>query len=152
MNRVDICAEGAELPEWAGPAGEFAAAVCDKLSCDNWDVSVLFCNDAFIRGLNKRFRNKDEPTDVLSFPLGGTFTEDGEQRYASGDIVISLETLAANSKTFNVDADEELRRLLIHGLLHLKGFDHATNAPEEEMLLLQERLLRETKRGIMGLP
>jgi probable rRNA maturation factor len=149
MNRVDICAEGTELPDWAGRAGEFAAAVCDKLSCDNWDVSVLFCNDDFIRGLNKRFRNRDEPTDVLSFPLGGTFTEDGGRRYASGDIVISLETLAANSKTFDVDKDEELRRLLIHGILHLKGFDHETNAPEEEMLLLQERLLKETKLRII---
>jgi probable rRNA maturation factor len=142
VNRVDIGAEGVELPDWAGRAAEFAAAVCDKLSCDNWDISVLFCNDGFIRGLNRRFRGKDEPTDVLSFPLGETLTEDGERRYASGDIVISLETLASNSKAFNVDEDEELRRLLIHGILHLKGYDHATNSPEEEMLLLQERLLK----------
>ncbi|MDR2445433.1 MAG: rRNA maturation RNase YbeY [Spirochaetaceae bacterium] len=146
MNRVDIGAEGLELPGWAERAAEFAAAVCDKLSCDNWDLSVLFCDDGFIRGLNRRFRGKDEPTDVLSFPLGETFTEDGERRYASGDIVISLETLASNSKAFNVDKDEELRRLLIHGILHLKGYDHATNAPEEEMLLLQERLLKDNWR------
>jgi probable rRNA maturation factor len=149
MNRVEISACGAELPDWAGLAGEFAAAVCDKLACNNWDVSVLFCNDDFIRDLNKRFRGRDEPTDVLSFPLGGTFTEDGERRYSSGDIAISLETLSANSKAFNVDEDEELRRLLIHGILHLKGFDHATNAPEEDMLLLQERLLKETHRRIL---
>ena len=144
MNRVDIRAEGVELPPWAERAAEFAAAVCDKLSRDNWDLSVLFCDDGFIRGLNRRFRGKDEPTDVLSFPLGETFTEDGERRYASGDIVISLETLASNSKAFNVDEDEELRRLLIHGILHLKGYDHATNAPEEEMLMLQERLLKDS--------
>jgi probable rRNA maturation factor len=150
MNRVDVCACGAELPEWAGWAGEFATAVCDKLFCDNWDVSLLFCSDEFIRGLNKRFRGRDEPTDVLSFPLGGAFTEDGERRYTAGDIAISLETLEANSKAFNVDEDEELRRLLIHGILHLKGFDHATNAPDEEMLVLQERLLKEIKRRILG--
>jgi probable rRNA maturation factor len=149
MNRVDVGACGAALPLWAGRAGEFTAAVCDKLSCDNWDVSLLFCNDAFIRELNRRFRNMDEATDVLSFPLDGTFTENGERRYSAGDIAISLETLASNSRTFNVDEDEELRRLLIHGLLHLKGFDHATNAPEEEMLLLQERLLKEVNRNIL---
>ncbi|MDR2097740.1 MAG: rRNA maturation RNase YbeY [Spirochaetaceae bacterium] len=154
MNRVDVAAEGTDLPDWAGRAAEFAAAVCDKLCCDSWDVSVLFCNDAFIRGLNRRFRNRDEPTDVLSFPLGETVVEDGGRRYSSGDIVISLETLRANCKTFNVDEDEELRRLLIHGILHLKGLDHATNEPEEEMLLLQERLLKDspevfTKPGIV---
>ncbi|MDR0662769.1 MAG: rRNA maturation RNase YbeY [Spirochaetaceae bacterium] len=116
MNRVDVCARGVELPEWAGRAGEFTAAVCDKLFCDNWDVSVLFCNDDFIRSLNKRFRCRDEPTDVLSFPLGGIFTEDGERRYSAGDITVSLETLEDNSKTFNVDEDEELcRQLMVVG-------------------------------------
>jgi probable rRNA maturation factor len=149
MNRVDINTEGASLPDWAEEAGKFVAAACDKLSCDNWDVSLFFCSDAFIQELNRRFRNKDEPTDVLSFPLGGAFTENGECRYAGGDIVISLEMLASNSKVFNVDEDEELRRLLIHGLLHLKGFDHATNTPEEEMLRLQERLLNEIKNHIL---
>jgi probable rRNA maturation factor len=148
MNRVDVSAEGVALPDWAGKAEEFTVAVCDKLCCDDWDVSVLFCSDAFIKDLNRRYRNRDEPTDVLSFPLGGTVTEGGQRRYASGDIVISLETLSANSKAFNVGEDEELRRLLIHGILHLKGFDHATNEPEEEMLRLQEGLLREMSRVI----
>ncbi|MDR3355824.1 MAG: rRNA maturation RNase YbeY [Spirochaetaceae bacterium] len=143
MNRVDIGAFGVASPDWAARAGEFAAAVCDKLFCDKWDLSLLFCDDAFIRDLNRRFRDRDEPTDVLSFPLGETFVENGEERYAGGDIVISLESLRANCKAFNVGEDEELRRLLIHGILHLKGLDHATNAPEEEMLLLQERLLKD---------
>jgi probable rRNA maturation factor len=150
MNRVEIGVKGVALPDWADRAGKFAVAVCDRLCCDNWDVSVLFCNDDFIRNLNRRFRSRDEPTDVLSFPLGGTHTENGERRYASGDIVISLETLVSNSKRFKVGEDEELRRLLIHGILHLKGFDHATNAPEEEMLLLQEQVLAETNCRILN--
>jgi probable rRNA maturation factor len=148
MNRVEIRAEGVALPCWAERAAEFAAAVCDKLCRDNWDLSVLLCGDAFIRDLNRRFRGRDEPTDVLSFPLGEEFTENGEARYASGDIVISLETLSHNSKAFNVDEDEELRRLLVHGILHLKGYDHATNSPDEEMLALQERLLASIKLTI----
>ncbi|MDR0383297.1 MAG: rRNA maturation RNase YbeY [Spirochaetaceae bacterium] len=141
MNRVDVAAEGLPLPEWAEAAGTFAAAACDALSCENWDVSVLFCDDIFIRELNRRFRGKDEPTDVLSFPLGECVIEGGEERWASGDIVISLETLRSNCKTFGVSEDEELRRLLLHGLLHLKGLDHATNAPDEAMLVLQESML-----------
>lgn len=141
MNRVDISAEGVPLPEWADAAAAFTAAACDTLSCENWDVSVLFCSDSFIRRLNRRFRHRDEPTDVLSFPLGETFIENGKNRCASGDIVISLETLRSNCKTFGADEDEELRRLLLHGLLHLKGFDHATIDPDEAMLVLQESLL-----------
>ncbi|MDR1149658.1 MAG: rRNA maturation RNase YbeY [Spirochaetaceae bacterium] len=150
MNRVDISAEGVALPDWTDAAAMFVTAVCDRLLCENWDTSVLFCNDNFIQELNRRFRNKDEPTDVLSFPLGGAITEDGEERYTSGDIVISLETLRANCNTFNTGEDEELRRLLIHGILHLKGFDHATNEPGEEMLLLQEKLLAEMNRIIIN--
>ena len=145
MNRVDVAARGVALPEWAGQAAEFATAICDKLSCHNWDLSVLLCDDDFIRGLNRRFRDRDESTDVLSFPLGEEFIENGERRYAGGDVVISLETLASNSKAFGIDEDEELCRLLIHGILHLKGYDHATNAPEEEMLLLQEHLLEDSR-------
>ncbi|MDR2659304.1 MAG: rRNA maturation RNase YbeY [Spirochaetaceae bacterium] len=148
MNRVDISVEGIETPEWAGAAETFTVMVCDALRCKNWDVSVLFCADDFIQELNRRFRNKDEPTDVLSFPLGEKIIEDGVERYASGDIAISLETLRANCKTFDIAEDEELRRLLIHGLLHLKGFNHATNEPDEEMLLLQERLLSEIEYAI----
>jgi probable rRNA maturation factor len=60
-----------------------------------------------------------------------------------GDIVISLESLAENSGYFHVSQDEELRRLLIHGILHLDGYDHDTNEGTEPMLQLQERLLAE---------
>jgi rRNA maturation RNase YbeY len=60
---------------------------------------------------------------------------------AGGDIVISLETLKTNAAYFHVDEDEELRRLIIHGILHLAGFDHPTNNPEEPMLVLQEKIL-----------
>jgi probable rRNA maturation factor len=150
MNRVDISVEGIAPPDWTDAAAMFVTAVCDRLLCENWDTSVLFCNDDFIQGLNHRFRSKDEPTDVLSFSLGGTIIEDGEERYASGDIVISLETLSANCKIFNAGEDEELRRLLIHGILHLKGFDHATNKPGEEMLLLQENLLAAINHTIIN--
>jgi probable rRNA maturation factor len=150
MNHVDINAEGAALPDWAEAAATFTTAVCDTLQCENWDTSVLFCDNNFIQELNHRFRNKDEPTDILSFPLGETISENGEKHYASGDIIISLETLYSNCKTFDTSEDEEVRRLLIHGVLHLKGYDHATNEPEEEMLSLQEKILAKIKLNIIN--
>jgi probable rRNA maturation factor len=79
---------------------------------------------------------------VLSFELGAAFEDEGgETRYTAGDIVISLETLEENARYFNTTEDEELRRLLIHGILHLNGMDHETNDKTEPMLELQEAIL-----------
>jgi probable rRNA maturation factor len=142
MNRVEVNAEEVPLPEWADLSKNFVLKVLDAIHRNSWDVSVLFCNDPYIQSLNRRFRQKDEPTDILSFPLGET-VKDGAagSRYLPGDIAISLETLAENARYFNTGQDEELRRLLIHGILHLDGMDHETNDETEPMLQLQEKIL-----------
>jgi probable rRNA maturation factor len=144
MNRVYINAQELPLPPWAGKAHEYILKVLGHIRRDGWDLSVLFCGDVYIRTLNARYRKKDEPTDVLSFVLGETF-EDHEagSRYLPGDIVISLETLSKNAREFQVFVDEELRRLLVHGILHLDGMDHGTNEDTEPMLQLQEKILAE---------
>jgi probable rRNA maturation factor len=128
-----------EPPSWRGRAVSFIGRVLAFLGRDNWELSVLFCGNSYIRDLNSRYRGLDEPTDVLSFPLG----EKAGDSYLPGDIVISLETLEENARRFKVSPDEELRRLLIHGILHLDGMDHVSNAPEEPMLKRQEGILRE---------
>ncbi|MDR1904223.1 MAG: rRNA maturation RNase YbeY [Treponema sp.] len=143
MNQASIDVSGIEIPPWLNSANSFILKVLDILERDNWDLSVVFCNNEFIRRLNAGYRGKDEATDVLSFPLGTVLEKkDGiESRYLPGDIVISLETLRENVEYFQVPEDEELRRLLIHGILHLDGMDHTTNDEKEPMLQLQERLL-----------
>lgn len=142
MNRVDISAEEVPLPPWSAAAAAFGIKALDFLGKDRWDLSLLFCNNAYIRSLNARYRDKDEATDVLSFALAET-AEDagGERRYLPGDIVISLEALEENARYFRVSQDEELRRLLVHGILHLDGQDHGTNESGEPMLCLQESIL-----------
>lgn len=90
---------------------------------DLFQVSVLFVNDATIHKLNRKFRGKNKPTDVLSFPQvenlrGKLFSP------SLGDIVISLDTAKTQAKEFGVSLYEELLRLLIHGTLHLAGYDH----------------------------
>lgn len=121
---------------------EFILTVLSDLKYENWDVSILFCNDTFMQNLNKQYRNIDAPTDVLSFEQGDEyFDESGNKRFSAGDIVISTETLDFNSKEFDVEKNEELKRLLIHGILHLSGMDHSDNSPEQEMLQFQEKLL-----------
>jgi probable rRNA maturation factor len=108
-------------------------------------LSVLFCGNRFIRRLNFQYRGFDNPTDVLSFPYAPLAGEQaGEDGFIpAGDIVISLEELKTNAKEAGISADEELRRLLIHGILHLAGSDHAGNEATEPMLIQQEMLLKE---------
>ena len=142
MNRVALCAEEIPLPEWGKSLKSFARKVLIRLGRDKWDLSILLCGDKTISDLNFRYRGKAEPADVLSFALG-----DGEEfpgknrRLTPGDIVISLDTLKENARRFGVSEDEELRRLLIHGILHLHGMDHQSNGEAEPMLRLQERIL-----------
>ena len=142
MNDVEISAEGVPDPGWLPKAGSFAQAVLARLGKDGWDLSILVCGDDFIHRLNAQYRDKDEPTDVLSFDQGTRYTTpEGEERWLAGDIVISLEALARNASEFGVPEDEELRRLIVHGILHLSGNDHSDNDPGQPMLRLQEELL-----------
>jgi len=130
------------LPGWSKSLKSYALKVLAQLERDKWDLSVLLCDDPTIKELNSRYRGKNEATDVLSFALdaGDPFPDSGRRRLA-GDIVISLDTLRENARYFNIGEDEELRRLLIHGILHLDGMDHRTNEKNEPMLQLQERIL-----------
>ncbi len=124
----------------------FISEVLNDLNLKNWDISLLFCDDAFIQNLNKQYRDIDSPTDVLSFEQGGEYFDDaGETRFMAGDIVISLDSLRFNAEEFNVEINEELKRLIVHGILHLNGMDHSDNSPEQEMLKFQEELLVQYK-------
>ncbi|MDR2898584.1 MAG: rRNA maturation RNase YbeY [Spirochaetaceae bacterium] len=120
----------------------FASAALEKLDIDRWELSILFCGDEFIAGLNRQYRQIGKPTDILSFEQGDEYIdEDGITWFTAGDLVISVPALQRNAVNFEVSEDEELKRLLIHGILHLKGFDHSDNSPEQEMLVLQEQVL-----------
>jgi probable rRNA maturation factor len=141
MNRVEVQAEELPLPPWSAASVRFARRVLETLGQDGWELSLLFCSDNFIRDLNSRYRNRDEVTDVLSFPQDESPGK--RRRFVAGDIVISLDTLEKNAEYFGIPRDEELRRLLVHGILHLSGMDHGSNDESEPMLLLQEKLLIE---------
>ncbi|MCL2800925.1 MAG: rRNA maturation RNase YbeY [Treponema sp.] len=141
MNNVVVNADGLAMPSWSSSASCFALKVLKKIKQNNWELSILFCNDKIIKELNNQYRNKNEPTDILSFNLGETVKNGKKTSYLPGDIVISLETLKENALYFKTTEDEELRRLLIHGILHLNGMDHKTLDKNEPMLALQEEIL-----------
>ena len=134
----------AQEPQWLPKILPFLEAVLKKLQLSGWELSVLFCKDDFIQELNKNYRQLDMPTDVLSFNSGSTYQdEEGVEWFSAGDIVISVDTLAKNAVEFDVSQDQELKRLLIHGILHLSGMDHSDNSPEQPMLQFQEIVLQD---------
>ncbi len=142
-NEVFYSIMGIEEPPWSQKAADFALSVLDRLEKRNWQVSLTLCDDETIQALNRDYRHIDSPTDVLSFSLGAFVPVDGgENIYIAGDVVISIPALRRNAAEFEVSEDEELRRLIIHGILHLAGMDHEDTSPDQPMLELQEELLR----------
>ena len=124
---------------------DYVFLVLDYLDLEDKEVSIVVTGDNNISNLNKIYRNKDGPTDILSFCQNdevGEFPK-AAQSNCLGDIIISLDTLKRNTIYFKVTFEEELKRLLIHGILHLTGMDHVTNNSDERMLLLQEKILKE---------
>ncbi len=93
------------------------------------EVSVLLTSDREIRRLNRAFRRKDKSTDVLSFPAP-IFPAQATPAPTAGDIAISLDTAATQAKRFGHPLEIELKILLLHGLLHLAGLDHESDAGE----------------------
>jgi probable rRNA maturation factor len=109
------------------------------LGKEHCTATLMLTDDASIRELNRRFRSKDEPTDVLSFPSG---TEDtGEPGHFLGDLAVSLERAAAQAEEHGHGVAEEAEVLLLHGTLHLLGHDHETDGGE--MRELETRLATE---------
>jgi len=145
MNTVNASAEDIPLPAWSGKMCGFALKVLEKINRGNWELSILLCGEKTITQLNTKYRNKAEPTDILSFNQGVTIQENGKTVYLPGDIVISLDNMRENAGFFKIPEDEELRRLVIHGILHLDGMDHETNNADEPMLKLQEDILNSLK-------
>jgi len=142
-NRIIVDSdEGIAKPSWIAFVEPFISKVLTRLDIDNWELSVLFCADPFIADLNKKYRNIDGPTDVLSFEQGDEYIDDEDVTwFNAGDIVISLDALKRNAENFSVTMNDELKRLLVHGVLHLDGMDHENNDPSQEMLQFQEHLL-----------
>lgn len=108
-------------------------------STDIKDINIVFVSSEYIHELNEKYRHIDSPTDVLSFPISN------DNR--GGEIYISPEYVFEN---FNGDEfEEEILRLIIHGTLHILGYDHKESledSPNEEMFKLQEELLLKYKK------
>ena len=117
---------------------------------EEYEISVSFVNNEEIRSLNMEYRGIDKETDVLSFPMLDFIEEEEEEEVdaeyideelALGDIVISMEKALEQSGEYGHSFNRELAFLLVHGMLHLLGYDHEVEATEGDIFEKQEEIL-----------
>lgn len=149
---VMIEAEGWEALPLAALAERAAQATLGHLGLDaeDWEISLLACDDARIAGLNEEFRDKPRPTNVLSWPSEERGAETPGARPdlpepgfdpELGDIAISWETCAAEARAAGKPVEDHVTHLIVHAVLHLLGYDHirdqdATLMEAEEVVIL----------------
>lgn len=117
-----------------------AAAFAETGAAGVSELSVVFSDDAHIRTLNAEWRGKDKPTNVLSFPAF-PFPKGGKLPPMLGDIVLASETVASEAALEDKPLENHITHLVIHGLLHLLGHDHETDAEAEEMEAIERAAL-----------
>ncbi len=127
-----------------------ASAMLRALNLSSAELSLVICGDSQIHALNRQWRGKDAPTDVLSFPQ-----EEGEtpntSRRSLGDLVISVDTARRQGEELGHGLAAELKVLLVHGMLHLLGMDHERGPAEAEAMALREQELLPMIGGPLGL-
>ena len=135
---VDIDLQGVVLP--AEPLVESAHQILEFLGLGAVELSILLCTDTLIQTLNRDYRGLDSPTDVLSFAQREG--EDGDPDDPMlGDVVISVDTACRQAAKHGHALEIELQILLVHGVLHLLGYDHIDESDAVEMRIEEQRVL-----------
>lgn len=139
MAEIEVLIEGGNWPVEAEALVQRAAgAALSALGEDAARVSVLLTDDAAVRKLNAQFRAKDKPTNVLSFPSPEM---PGDPAPLLGDLALAGETCAREALDEDKSLPDHLSHLVVHGVLHLCGYDHETAEDAEEMEALEREIL-----------
>ena len=149
MNIEVNCEYGQDAIEGV-PVRELAIFALEREGCPgNTEVSISFVDDEEMARLNEEFRGKPGPTDVLSFECDGLDDEMGEGGFAApdmpfelGDIIIAVDVTRRQTEQFGTTFEGEVSVLLLHGLLHLCGYDHIEDEEAEVMEAREAELLR----------
>jgi len=140
---IDVVHDGGDWEKVAGVddlVREAAAALAGVLALSGGEVCLALSNDAQVAELNASYRGKSAPTNVLSFPAVPMLPVEGEPRFL-GDIVLALEILEREAADLRIPLAHHLQHLVVHGLLHLLGYDHQTDEEALEMEGLEVRVL-----------
>ena len=108
--------------------------VIQSFDCQLGEINYTFCDDQYILEINKQYLDHDYYTDIISFNAC-------VDNLISGDILISLDTVKSNSLKYKVDYQQELKRVIIHGILHFIGFDDKTEEQQKEMTRQEDIML-----------
>lgn len=100
------------------------------------NINFIFCTDTYLLEVNKKYLNHDYYTDVITFDYS-------EKTMISGDIFISIDRISENSETFNVSFDKELSRVLVHGILHLLGYNDKSIEEKKAMTFWEDKYLKD---------
>jgi probable rRNA maturation factor len=119
-----------------------AERMLTELGVEDAELSVMLTNDSGIRELNEKHREKSKATDVLSFPMDERGKGPSGATRLLGDVVISLDTAARQARQRRRELISEVTHLLAHGILHLIGYDHETDAEERRMNVAAAKLIR----------
>ncbi len=119
---------------------DIASSVLKEENKKKFGLSIALVGRAEIKKLNKQYLNKDNPTDVLAFPQTSSFPEiNVAQKIQSlGEIIICPKEVEVNAKNFNSTPNKELRRVLIHGILHLLGYSHEKSKAKAKVMRKKE--------------
>lgn len=115
----------------------------ESRACPSRELSIVLADDGFVSTLNWDYRRREGPTNVLSFPLssGGERSESGPAPLLLGDVVVAYETAAAEAAAANKSLADHLSHLVVHGVLHLLGYDHESEDEAVEMERLEAAAL-----------
>lgn len=102
------------------------------------DITFIFCTDAYLLNINQNYLKHDTYTDIITFD----YSKDSKQLPVSGDIFISIERVKENATRYSTDVENELHRILIHGVLHLLGYLDKTKAAKAEMTKQEDECLK----------
>ncbi|MCX7759750.1 MAG: rRNA maturation RNase YbeY [Hydrogenothermaceae bacterium] len=122
---------------------DITTEILKALNLDNVEVSITLTDDETIRQINREWRGKDKPTDVLSFPMEETI---GYRYRILGDVIISIPYAKRQAHQIGFTEKEEILRLLIHGILHLLGYDHERSQEDEKIMFdIQDKIFYQLK-------
>lgn len=115
------------------PFSSYTKKLSASIATQGGLLNVVFVNDKYIRAINKAYRSKDEPTDVLSFPYN--------EGQLVGEVYISVETATRQAKDQKHSLSDELIKLIVHGILHIHGYDHEQDDDYKKMFEVEKKVL-----------
>lgn len=137
---IDISCESNDWPKDCINFGAIIASALQEIGFQQeTELSLVLADDDFVQNLNREYRGKDKPTNILSFPQ--------DEDFCLGDLVLAYETVEREAREQNKTFTNHVTHLIVHGVLHLLGYDHIDDQEAEEMEALEISILAK-----MGLP